>query len=220
MHSSLKLLGFVIKSELRKRFPKRISRPSFETITSVLCSPGMPFEIEQVEVDGRTLRCWKNAAPSMAALVESSLEYGDADFIVYGDERLSYREHHRRVVALAHQLIDRFGIAKGDRVAIAMRNYPEWSVAFWAAAAAGAVVVPLNAWWTSDELEYGLTDSGASLLFVDAERLERLQNIESDLPLQHVVAVRCDTVPADVTVIDSLWLDAPDEQGLPAVSIS
>ena len=220
MHSSLKLLGFVIKSELRKRFPKRIPRPSFETITSVLCSPGMPFEIEQVEVDGRSLRCWKNAAPSMAALVESSLEYGDADFIVYGDERLSYREHHRRVVALAHQLIDRFGITKGDRVAIAMRNYPEWSVAFWAAAAAGAVVVPLNAWWTSDELEYGLTDSGASLMFVDAERLERLQNIESDLPLQHVVAVRCDTVPADVTVIDSLWLDAPDKQGLPAVSIS
>ena len=220
MHALLKLLGFLIRSELHKRFPQRIPQPSFETITSVLCSPGRPFEIEQVEVEGRTLRCWKNAAPSMAAQVENSLDYGDADFIVYGEERLSYREHHRRVAAVAHQLIDRFGITKGDRVAIAMRNYPEWPVAFWAAAAAGAVVVPLNAWWTSDELEYGLTDSSARLVFVDAQRLELLQKIESDLPVQHVIAVRCEAVPADVTAIDSLWLNAPDTQTLPAVSIS
>ena len=49
-----------------------------------------------------------------------------------------------------------------------MRNFPEWSMAFWAAAAAGAVVVPLNAWWTGAELEYGLEDSGSAVLFADA----------------------------------------------------
>ena len=54
--------------------------------------------------------------------------------------------------------------APGDRVAIAMRNYPEWVVAFWAATCAGAVVVPLNAWWTGPELAYGLTDSGSVVL--------------------------------------------------------
>lgn len=220
MHSSLKLLGFVIKSELHKRLPNLVERPSFEAIRSALCSPGLPFEIEQMDVEGRNLRCWKNAAPSMAALVENSRENGDKEFIVYMDERLSYAEHYRRVAAVAHQLINRFGINKGDRIAIAMRNYPEWSIAFWAAAAAGAVVVPLNAWWTSDELEYGLTDSGARLVFADDERLQRLQEITSELPLQHIVAVRCDALRANVTAIDTLWQGAADDLELPAVPIS
>jgi long-chain acyl-CoA synthetase len=220
MHSLLKLLGFIIKSELYKRFPKKASRPSFDDIRSVMCAPGLPFEIEHVTIEGRDIRCWKKAAPSMADLVESSLEYGEADFIVYMGERLSYAEHYRRVVAVAHQLVERFNIRKGDRVAIAMRNYPEWSIAFWAAAAAGAVVVPLNAWWTSDELEYGLTDSGARLVFADAERLERLQHITSDLPVQHIVAVRCDAISDEIAAIDTLWQGAADATGLPALKIS
>jgi long-chain acyl-CoA synthetase len=94
-----------------------------------MCAPGMPFEIEHATIDGHDTRCWKKAAPSMAAIVQSSLEYAEADFIVYMGERLSYAEHYRRVVAVAHQLIERFDIKKGDRVAIAMRNYPEWSMA-------------------------------------------------------------------------------------------
>ncbi|MBE9540643.1 MAG: acyl--CoA ligase [Proteobacteria bacterium] len=218
MKSSLKLLGFVIKSEISKRFPKLAARPSIEEIRAILSSPGLPFEIEQVEVNGRSIRSWKNAAPSMAALLEGTLEYGDMEFIVYQDERLSFAEHYRRAAAVAHQLIDRFDIEKGDRVAIAMRNYPEWSVAFWAAAAAGAVVVPLNAWWTSDELEYGLKDSGTRLIFADAQRLERLQQIDSELPLQHIISVRCETVPEGVTAIEMLWQGAGANLKLPAVS--
>jgi long-chain acyl-CoA synthetase len=219
MRSFLKLLGFIFKSELFKRFPKTAPRPSFEDIRNAMCAPGLPFEVEQVSIEGRDIRCWKKAAPSMAALVESSLEYGDTDFIVYMDQRLSYAEHYRRVAAVAHQLIDRFEIQKGDRVAIAMRNYPEWSIAFWAAAAAGAVVVPLNAWWVSDELEYGLTDSGASLIFADEERLDRLQSISTDVPVKHIVAVRCDNVPDGVTPIETLWQGANEAAKLPAVTI-
>ena len=218
--SLLKLLGFIVKSELYKRFPNKLFRPSFDDIRSVMCAPGLPFEIEHVNIEGRDVRCWKKAAPSMAALVEDSLEYGEADFIVYMGERLSYAEHHRRVAAVAHQLVERFNIRKGDRVAIAMRNYPEWSIAFWAAAAAGAVVVPLNAWWISDELEYGLKDSGASLVFADAERLDRLQEMNSDLPLKHFVAVRCDSVPDGITAIETLWQDVSETASLPELEIS
>ncbi len=219
MKSSLGLLGFAIKSEFSKRFPKLASRPSIEEIRAILGSPGLPFEIEQVVVDGRSIRSWKNAAPSMAALLEGTLEFGDMDFILYQDERLSFTQHYRRVAAVAHQLIDRFDIKKGDRVAIAMRNYPEWSIAFWAAAAVGAIVVPLNAWWTSDELEYGLKDSGTRLVFADAERLERLQAIESKLPLLHTVAARCETVPEGMATIESLWQGAAAGLKLPAVSL-
>ena len=219
MHSSLKLLGFIIRLELYKRFPTRAPRPTFDAIRDVMCAPGMPFEIERVSIDGRDTRCWKKAAPSMAALVQRSREFGEAEFIVFGNERLSYAEHYRRVAAVAQQLVQRFDIKKGDRVAIAMRNYPEWSIAFWAAASAGAVVVPLNAWWVSDELEYGLRDSGASLIFADAERLERLQQIKAGLPLQHCIAVRCEDIPEGSTAMESLWEDAGDAVSLPAVSI-
>ncbi len=83
---------------------------------------------------------------------------------------------------------------KGDRVAIAMRNFPEWSIAFWAAAAAGAVVVPLNAWWTGPELEYGLSDSGSVVAFVDDERHERLTEHYAALPdLRSVIVAKAST---------------------------
>jgi len=222
MPSPLTLLRFILKTELYKWFPGRAPRPTFEDIRKAMCAPGMPFEIEQVDIEGRAIRCWKNAAPSMAAQLEKSLEYGDTDFIVYGDERLSYTEHYQRAAAVANQLVEHFGVRKGDRVAIAMRNYPEWSIAFWAAAATGAVVVPLNAWWTSDELQYGLSDSGSTVVFVDAERLARVQAISGDLPVEHIVTARCADVPeaARLVSIESLWQDdCSDQARLPAVAL-
>ena len=95
--------------------------------------------------------------------------------MVYEDERTTFAEHYRVACTLAHRLRDEFGIAKGDRVAIVMRNIPEWVMAFWAAAAAGAIVVPLNAWWSGEELRYGLEDSGSKVAFVDTERAERIR---------------------------------------------
>lgn len=219
MPPSTKLLGFIAKSQFYKWFPRVAPRPTFDDIRGAMCSPGLPFEIEYVTIEGRDVRSWKNAAPSMAALVENSRAHGDADFIVYGEERLSYAEHYRRVAAVAHGLVERYGIGKGDRVAIAMRNYPEWSIAFWAAAAAGAVVVPLNAWWVSEELEYGLRDSGARLAFVDAERLERLEGTEAELPLAHILTARCDADAPGVAAMEALWQDAGEALELPRVAI-
>src|SRR6185503_2277213 len=92
----------------------------------------------------------------------------------YEDERLTFEEHYRAVAHLAHVLHDDWGLEKGDRVALAMRNFPEWSIAFWAAAVAGAIVVPLNAWWTGEELEYGLADSGTRVLLCDGDRAQRI----------------------------------------------
>ena len=90
-------------------------------------------------------------------------------FTIYEDERVTYEANFRAVATLAARLRE-MGVGKGDRVALAMRNLPEWPVVFFAAASIGAIVVPLNAWWTGGELEYGLADSGAKLLFVDDER--------------------------------------------------
>ena len=66
-----------------------------------------------------------------------------------------------------------FGVKKGDRVGIAMRNLPEWIVSFAAILSIGAVSVSFNAWWTESELDYALEDSGSGVLIVDGERVER-----------------------------------------------
>ena len=154
--------------------PSTPSVPSIEDIHAQLTAPGSNFEIEVVEIRGIPTRTWKNAAPSLRSILERSRAHGDKGFIVYEDERLTFAEHYAAAAIFANRLVDEFGVQKGDRVAIAMRNFPEWPIAFWGAAATGAIVVPLNAWWTGPELEYGLTDSGTKVLIADGERMERL----------------------------------------------
>jgi len=166
---------------------------SIAEATAALTAPGQQFEVEEVEVRGVPTKVWKNAPPTLRDILERSRKHGDAAFLVYEDERISFEDHYRLAAALATQLQDRFGVAKGDRIAIAMRNFPEWAIAFWAAAAVGAVVVPLNAWWTGPELAYALDDSGADLLFADQERAARLADHLDGLPgLKRVIVARSD----------------------------
>ncbi|HEY6472884.1 MAG TPA: class I adenylate-forming enzyme family protein [Acidimicrobiales bacterium] len=149
---------------------------SLAEATAQLTGPGQIFEMEELDVRGIPTRTWKNAPPTMRAVFDMSVAHGDATFLVYEDERISFAEHYRMAAALAHRLRDTFGVEKGDRVAIVMRNIPEWVVAFWGATLAGAVVVPLNAWWSGEELRYGLEDSGSKVAFVDTERVERIRS--------------------------------------------
>jgi long-chain acyl-CoA synthetase len=150
------------------------ARPSVAEATERLIGPGRPFEVVEEEIRGIRTRTWKLAPPSLRTVFDRSLLFGEADFLVYEDERLSFSEHYRMAATLGHRLQDELGVQKGDRVAIAMRNLPEWVVAFWGGIVAGATIVPLNAWWTGEELRYGLADSGASVLVADEERMARL----------------------------------------------
>jgi long-chain acyl-CoA synthetase len=140
-----------------------------------LTATGQLFEMEELDIRGVPTRTWKHAPPSLRAVMEMSLAHGDNTFLVYEDERTTFAEHYRIACTLAHRLRSTFGIEEGDRVAIIMRNLPEWVMAFWAATLAGAIVVPLNAWWSGEELHYGLADSGSKVVFVDAERAERIR---------------------------------------------
>jgi long-chain acyl-CoA synthetase len=140
-----------------------------------MTAPGELFEMEELTIRGVPTRIWKHQPDTLRTVLDMSLGHGDATFLVYEDERTSFAEHYRAACTLAHRLRGEFGIAKGDRVAIVMRNIPEWVIAFWAAAAAGAIVVPLNAWWSGEELRYGLEDSGSKVAFVDTERAERIR---------------------------------------------
>ena len=158
---------------------------------ALLTSPGSPFEMETVEIGGHALRTWKNAPRSLATILLASRTHGERDCIVLGDERMSFEGHYRAVCTLARWLEETHGIARGDRVAIAMRNLPEWSVAFWAITACGAIVVPLNAWCTGAELAFMLADAGVRIAFTDHERLQRIMPELSALPaLERLVVTR------------------------------
>ena len=152
---------------------------------------GEPFEIVEVEVRGQPMRVFRNAPPSLRAIWDLSAAHGDKPYLVLADDRYTFAEAHDVVAALAVHLADQ-GVTQGDRVALAMRNLPEWALSFWAAAALGAVVVPLNAWWTGPELAYGLADSGARALLADPERLERIEPLLGETKVETVVAAPFD----------------------------
>ncbi|HVJ03218.1 MAG TPA: class I adenylate-forming enzyme family protein, partial [Sphingomonas sp.] len=190
---------------------------SLEQARALLTAPGARFEMETVDIGGVPTRVWKNAPPSLAMLQRLVRVYGERVFTVYEDERVSYEANYRAVCHLATGLAE-MGVGKGDRVALAMRNLPEWPTIFFAIASLGAIVVPLNAWWTGGELEYGLRDSGAKVLFVDAERHERLRHCYDDLTgLDRVVVSRAGDEPGGKAVrLEGLigrtgdWATLPD----------
>jgi acyl-CoA synthetase (AMP-forming)/AMP-acid ligase II len=177
---------------------------------------GELFEIVEADVDGTPLRVFKNAPPSLTAIWEASAGHGDATYLVYEDERYTYAGTRELVDVLAGHLAGTFGVAPGDKVAIAMRNYPEWVLAFWAAARVGAVAVPLNAWWTGPELGYGLADSGAKVLVADGERLERVAPELSGTAVEAAIGTRADRLPDGAVGLDDLLARPPGGE-LPAV---
>ena len=179
------------------------------------------FEVGRATSRGTTTKVFTNAPPSLRAVWELSAAHGDAPYVVFEEDRWTDADAHRAVGRLARYLAGDLGVAKGDRVAIAMRNYPEWAVTLWAATSVGAVVVPLNAWWTGPELAYGLGHSGATVLVADRERLERLAPHLGDNPVSAVVAVRTDDVRAGTVRWDDALASGAGgaRDGLPAVEI-
>ncbi len=171
--------------------------PTLAEATATLTAPGQLFEMEDVTIRGVPTRTWKSAPSSLRTVLELSSLHGEKDFLVYEDERISFAEHFERVAALAHALTQQLEIRKGDRVAIAMRNLPEWVIAFWASIAVGAIVVPLNAWWTGPELAYGLDDSGTSVVFVDEERKDRIGPHLEEIPQLRTVVLCCEEPDPD-----------------------
>ncbi|MEO0437720.1 MAG: class I adenylate-forming enzyme family protein [Pseudomonadota bacterium] len=119
---------------------------------------------------------FKNAPPNLGAYFALMLQHAEKTFIVYQDERYTFQEVWERSNSLAGAL-QAVGIERGDRVAIAMRNYPEWVFAFIGTTIAGAIAVPLNAWWQGTELQEAIIDAGASLAMVDLQRHRRLEEV-------------------------------------------
>lgn len=183
---------------------------TLDQIQAVLCAPGAPFEMEVLTIRGVPTRVWKNALPTLTDLLRHARGHGDATFCILGDERVSYDGFYRAAATLAADMVAR-GVQPGDRIALAMRNLPEWPVVFFAAVSCGAIIVPLNAWWTGAELDYALRDSGTAMLVCDAERLDRIAAHLPGLPAIRTVIVARPAPGGDATAVDLASIIGPSD---------
>ena len=192
----------------------------FQEAWEELTAPGAQFAMKEIEVRGIPMRIFESAPPSMRFVWELAGGYANRDYVVFEDERFTYAEADAIIKSLAHHLREEHGVGTGDRVAVAMRNYPEWVFSYWAIISLGAACVGMNAWWTSDEMKYGLADSNPKVLIADSERIERVAPVLDELretnPM-HVIAVRTSAggnveLPEGAT----LWENVVDPSTAPA----
>lgn len=182
-----------------------------------LTAAEQPYELVPGKIWGRDCRVFKQAPPTLRDLFESTRS--DETYLIYEQERYSFSESWQRASQIATVLVNDCGIKKGDRVAISMRNYPEWTLAFSAITSIGAVAVAMNALWTAEEMRYGLENSGAKVLFADQERVDRLLPMIDELSVK-LVAVRPQQVlPAAVANLADLVGQYPGVD-MPAAELS
>jgi long-chain acyl-CoA synthetase len=183
-----------------------------------LTGPGMLYEMEEVEAYGKRFRAYKNAPPTLRDLYNQNRS--TKPFLIYEDEVLTFEEAWRKSATLATALVGDYGVAKGDRVAISMRNYPEWFLTFVAATSVGAIAVAMNALWQPADMIFGLTDCGAKVLVCDQERLDRMMAGGGAPAGLSVIAARTTKpLPEGVRAFGDV-LDRPETDTMPGVAIT
>lgn len=194
---------------------------SIEAANAALAGPGSPVELEDAVIRGVPMKVYKNAPPTIPSILDAAAEqFADRTYLVYQNERVTFRALQLASRTLARALKDKFGVEKGDRVGIIMRNYPEWPLGFYAALSTGAVTTPMNSWWTAEELEYGLSFVGVKIAVVDGQIYERIRGHLERLPdLKHILIARDSADEISDPRVHSLsaivgdpntWADLPD----------
>lgn len=169
--------------------------PSAQEIRAQLTGPGGPFEIVEEDVDGRPMRVYKDRFENLRVVAAFGQAHGERTFIVHGDERIGFTDFVRSANSVSRRLGE-IGIGRGDRVAVLSANNPQWCLSFWGTVDIGAILVGLNGWWITDEIVYGLNDSGARVLVADRRRFERVADeVDRIDSLEHVFLIDAD--PAD-----------------------
>jgi long-chain acyl-CoA synthetase len=185
-----------------------------DPVLAQLTGPGGAFEIVAEEILGIPTQVYKQRMHSLRELMEANAARADVEWLVQGDERYTFGEHDRLARVIAAKLAE-LGVERGDRVALCSANAPEWVLTWWACAISGAVLVPLNAWWKTEELEFGLVDSGAKILIGDARRIEMVRERLPEIrELRHVFVVGSDDPESPVRRFAELISDDGDP-GMP-----
>ncbi len=159
--------------------PSTADQSRMQAIEAQLLAKGSPFELTEEEVLGERVKVFANRARSLRDLLLRAREFADAEYLVFRDgpreRRYTFGEHEQLVAGAAAAFADRYGVGKGDRVAILAANCPEWVISFWATVSLGAICVGLNGWWTEDEIRYSVRHSQPKLLITDRKRASRIR---------------------------------------------
>jgi acyl-CoA synthetase (AMP-forming)/AMP-acid ligase II len=184
----------------------------------LLCKDGMPFATHEMEIDGINHRVFSNQPANLRDVFMMVLGHGDKEFIVYEGERYTFKDVLDKAARFSQALVNDYGVKKGDCVALAMRNYPEWPIAYMGIIASGARAVLMNAWWKTEELKWAMEDSGSKIMVSDQQRADHLRDHLDELDLQVIIA-RDAFEPHDrVRAFDSL-LEGKTPLTFPSVDI-
>jgi len=188
---------------------------TYDEACAAVCAPGTMFEITETDVRGVATKVFVGAPPNITALFQLAAAR-ESEFIVYEDERWTMPQVLDLAAKIGDALVNTWGVAKGDRVSLAMRNYPEWIAAYVAIVSVGAVAVPLNAWWLREELQFAIKDSGSVVVLADGERLTRI--LEGEGSEVVLVAVRSTgDLPAGVARLEDAFTEGAT---MPVVDIA
>lgn len=183
-------------------------------IRAQLTGPGGPFEVTSGTVNGVEMTLYASRFPSLRTVFQFGQAHGERTFIVHGERRITYTEFTRAANSVSAHLATDAGVGPGDRVAVLSQNNPEWCLTFWATVNLRAILVGLNGWWTTDEILYGLEDSGAKVLVIDARRLERIRDHLDEIPAERVYLIDGDAAALGhpkVRPFSDLTADPTDE---------
>ncbi|MCP4005815.1 MAG: acyl--CoA ligase [bacterium] len=172
---------------------------NWDSAIADVTGPGGQFEIVESEIRGVPVKVFKNTPTSLRDAFQVARSRSDEIFLVYEEERITFGQVMKAIDELAAGLVENFEVKRGDRVAIAMRNYPEWIIAFAAITSVGGIAVCLNAWWTAEEMAYGLEDSGSKVLVADQERLQRAEAALEKFGVQAIGVRTSGDLPSGVT---------------------
>ena len=183
------------------------------TAREQLLQTGSPFELIEKKQDGRVYQAYNTAPLSVRDALAVGRQHGDNLFLQYQEEDWSFTRFFRQVDAIAFQLIHRYNITKGDRVAIAMRNFPEWMTVYTAVCSLGAVVVPVNSWGKKDDLVYVLNDCGAKVVFADQQRFDSIADELQVMQLKAVVVRNSGAITNDFAEsLEDFLIDVDSDQ--------
>lgn len=150
-------------------------------------APGAELAVHTEVIDGLELPVFTNVPANLGKLYELGLQDPDLPFLVYQNERFTFGEAIDLSRRLGRVLLENYGIARGDRVAICGRNSTEWCISYMAITSIGAIVVPMNSWWKGPELEYGLRDSGSRLVIADLTRFHAIEPYIAELGVEVIL---------------------------------
>ena len=163
---------------------------NLDDIIADICSTEDVFKLKNENIRGVNYKCFDSKLSNLNDYFQLSSQYSDKEMLVFKDERYTYEESYNLSSSFANALIKKFDVKKGDRIAIASRNYPEWINSFIAITSIGAIAVPLNSWWTTEELKYGIKNCGAKIIIVDDKRYNLIKDFADDKNLI-LLSIRC-----------------------------